>query len=127
MAAMRPLMAADPMLRAPSPEMVSESNRAGPVGCGAPPLLVEEPLAAGPALRAAGAAALASGLMPAITSRCGPRAAVSEASGSCIAAPLEPPAAGLAKRLSLSGMLASMRLYENFCRFALPRSEERRV
>src|SRR5579863_5774845 len=33
-AAMRPLIAADPMLRAPRPEMVSESNLAGPLATG---------------------------------------------------------------------------------------------
>src|SRR5512146_1706755 len=89
-AAMRPLMAAEPMLRAPSPANVSESTTAGAAGVGAG-------ARAGAWARAGGAGGGAAACSPASTGV---------------------PGAGIAKRLSGMTGFASIRCQVNLVRWA---------
>src|SRR4051794_29137247 len=102
MAAMRPLMAAEPMLRAPRPEMVSESTTTARFDAGAGVTGADSPALAGCAGSAVAAFA----------------AAVSEASG--IAGDSGTFVPGMKKRAFSIGTFASILLMVIFCRNGLP-------
>ncbi len=64
---MRPLIAADPMLRAPSPEMVPASTVAGVAGGGAG-MAADEPASGGPATTTRDSGAVGAGIANTLSS-----------------------------------------------------------
>src|SRR5437764_12671774 len=119
MAAMRPLMAAEPMLRAPRPEMVSESTVTGLLDCGttgadSPDVGVPPPCVAAAASAAVAVPAAARPGAAAPT----PAGSVSEASGATGDSVDFVP--GITNRAFAIGTFASILLKVTFCRFWLP-------